>query len=79
MLRPVGIVHPDAVGAFKILLLQGVEKLADLVFFRPIAEPPSETQNDHDDRNDENEALPLSRFLFRIKFFRVQERHTSLA
>src|ERR1700732_2610459 len=59
MSLPLGIVLPNRIRSLEILLLQGLEEVLYDVLFTPIAEPPSEKQNDHDDRDDEDEALPL--------------------
>jgi len=60
MLRPVGIVHPDGVGGFEVLFLQSVEKFPHNVFFAPVAENPSQTNDDHNDGDDQDQALSLS-------------------
>lgn len=60
MLRPIRIMHPDAVGGFEILLLQGFEKIPHDVFFAPIAEPPAETYDNHDYRDDQYQPFALS-------------------
>ena len=38
---PVGIVHPDGVGGFVILLLQSIKKMAHDAFLGPISKPPA--------------------------------------
>ena len=48
MLFPVGIMHPDAVGRFEILLLERIEEAVDPMLFRPEAElPPHQSNHDH--------------------------------
>jgi len=57
VLWPARIMHPYAVGGPEILLLQSFEELSYDVFLTPEAEKPSQAQDDHDDGNNENQAL----------------------
>ena len=45
MLMPLRVVHPDAVGRFVVLFLQRIEEVADDSFLRPIAKPPSQSED----------------------------------
>src|ERR1039457_3025428 len=62
MLFPVGIVHPDAVSFFVILLLQGVEELVYQMLFRPESEVPAH-RGHHDDNHNgcDNPRPPFAR------------------
>src|ERR1700680_1800928 len=63
VLLPLRIVHPDAVSGFVILLLQGIEEVADNAFLRPMAKPPAQGGPDHQNRDGRNDSHPaLSRF-----------------
>ena len=76
MLLPVGVVHPDAVGLFEVLLLQGIEELVHQVLFvarsgrfhHTIAEDDHRTGNGGD-------AHPLLARTRRIVGLGFEQRH----
>ena len=77
MLGPVGIVHPDGISGFVVLLLQGFKEIAHDPFRSPGGEAPYEEGNDEKRDNGRGNGHLLSPGFFGIVLLRVEQRHMS--